>query len=149
MLNKTPLADTQETTFESLVLHHQDEVFTLAYYILGDEERAVQAVQMAIQLVLRKSMNRAGRVRLELLRQTLWQARKVRAGIAVQPKLAGDPLCARLALLTENERTAAVLVDVLGLSYNDAARVLDCTPRQAGKFLAQARLTISRQMRVQ
>ena len=48
-----------------------------------------------------------------------------------------------LHLLSEPERLALVLIDILGLGYPDAARVADWPVNEVARRLAQARLKIA------
>lgn len=134
-------------TFNSLALHYQDEAYTLAYYTLGDEARAVEVTQAAFaRLYLAKSiMVRQELFRRELLRNVL--RRCGNEGIPVTGAGREPGLVRRLQTLDVKTRAAVVLVDVLDLSYDEAVRVLDCPKKQFMGLVAQARLRLVDQVR--
>jgi hypothetical protein len=145
-------ADSKLVTFNSLALHYQDEAYTMAFYLLGDEKRAEKATQVAFKQLFLHTRVSADRFRLEVLRRVLnncygWFGSlpvRQKAGTAAESR---DDLSSKLLELQESERSAVVLVDVLGLDYEEAAHVLGSSRKQVSKMLAQARLNLS-QVRV-
>lgn len=133
------LPDFRQTTQMPLLTQStQDEAFTLAYYLLGSETQAVEAVQKALAGTPART-SQPEELRLAILRGVGAQCQSH----SRRPYLpTSDEISARLGQLSGLERAAAILVDVLGLSYGEAARVLGCSPRQAGKLLARARLNL-------
>ena len=130
-------------SFNKLALHYQDEVFTLAYYLLGDEARAAEAAARTFESLYRPEfLFRPERFRLEALRGMLLQCRQ-KSGLSVGRAAGQEGWVQRLALLAQAEREAVVLVDVLSLSYDEAALVLACSRKQITRLLAQARFHLS------
>ncbi len=123
------------TTLNDLVLRYQDEAYTLAYYFLGQEQAAMEATQSAFQKVYRPDIV-VEHFRLEALRQVLQQCRGKRPPIET---CKSDPVCERLHRLPEEEQAAIILIDVLGLSYEQAAYALSRNQQQVGKLVSQAR----------
>lgn len=126
--------------FNRQVLEHQDAAYTLAYYLLGVEETAAQIVQAAVSEVYHNGGSATGDTRLMLLRAVA-RACARRAAQPGQSAEGGLP-AARLMTLPAPLRCAALLVDVLGLTYAEAARVLDSSSEKVGEWLAQARLAV-------
>ena len=126
------------TTLNDLTRRYQDEVYTLAYYLLGDERQAVQVTQDAFIQVYRPDVL-VERFRLEALRQVFACCR------GQQPRAfsATDDLFNGLVSLSREEQAAVILVDVLGLNYDQACWVLGRNAKQILKLLAQGRLRLS------
>ena len=61
------------TIFNSLALQTQDEAYTLAYYLLGDERRAERATQAAFEQLYQHARLQANRFRFDALRR-VWNA---------------------------------------------------------------------------
>ena len=144
--------DTKLATFNTLALQTQDEAYTLAYYLLGDERHAERATQAAFDQLYRSARLQADRFRFEVLRGVLDCCRRM---ISIMPSRAGqqaylrlkanrDATFEKLLSLNDNERSVVVLVDVLGLDYEAAAEVLGSSKKQVSSLLAQARLNLSR-----
>lgn len=143
----TALGQAQQLSFSALVLRCQDDAYTLAYYLLGDEEEAARATQAAFARVQRLGSLPQSRFRLEVLRGVLKCARgeaNAHPG-AVQPN---DAISRMLLGLRSEDRTALVLVDILSLSYAEAAQVLGCSKQGLAKRLGHARLNLSRAVSV-
>lgn len=141
----------ERSAFNRQVLDCQDEAFTLAWYLLGDEALAAEALQAAVMRVYQRSA--AGK-------SLRWQVLRAVADCAAEPRCrllrgfstpAPDPSGGREGLwlanwlqdLPESERLAAALVDVLGLSIADAAAVLDQPQRVVVQRLTRARRSLS------
>jgi DNA-directed RNA polymerase specialized sigma24 family protein len=129
-------------TFNILAQHYQDEAYTLAYYLLGDEARASEALQAAFTRLYHRTDLQMEHFRFDVLRWVLAYCRNS-GGIPMRAANSGE-IARQLSYLEENERTALVLVDVLGLDYSEAARVLGCSSKQIGKLLAQGRVGFAR-----
>lgn len=139
--------ETQLTIFNTLAMRYQDEAYTLAYYLLGEDSRAAEATQAAFTHLYRRGKLRADGFRVEILRQILLDCRPAQrkfGGLRVNGPPSSDPQSRPILLLKEGERSAVVLVDVLGLEYAAAAQVLGCSIKQLGKLLALARLNLIR-----
>jgi DNA-directed RNA polymerase specialized sigma24 family protein len=147
-LNMQAIQDSQLSSFNTLALRYQDEAYTLAYYLSGDEARATEATQAAFaSLYLRQGL-RLEQFRQEVLHWVLVNCRQFGAsfpGRSPSRAMAKDDLCRQLLGLPEKDRSAVILVDILGLNYSEAAFVLDCSPRQAGRWVAQGRILLSQQ----
>jgi len=133
------------SAFNRMALHYQDEVFTLAYYLLGDEAGASEAVQSAFEAVYQRAGGLGvDRFRRELMRSVLTSIRKGHQWFTLRGK-GQDEVSRQLMVLKNEVREAAILVDVLGLTYDEAADILGCSQKQAARLVAQARLDLSRQ----
>jgi hypothetical protein len=145
-MNNSLPTDSIAASIPLLPGHTQDEAYTLAYYLLGNEARADEAVAAVFSRRLPTGRGRAEDNRLEILRAIglYCQAHGATPAWGIQP--GGDEIISRLGRLNGSERAAAVLVDVLGLSYAQAARVLSCSQHRLGKLLAHARLNLARGM---
>jgi DNA-directed RNA polymerase specialized sigma24 family protein len=131
------------TTFNRMALHYQDEVFTLAYYLSGDETSASEAAQSAFQMVYRQGPGlKLDRFRNEVMRNVLRHYHQSKRQYLPRHK-AGDEVAARLLNLKDDEREAVILVDVLGMSYEEAGAILGCSKKQVNHLVAQARLDLS------
>ncbi len=144
--------DSGLNTFNTLALQTQDEAYTLAYYLLGDESGAERATQSAFNQLYRHAGLPAGRFRLEVLRRVLASCQQQRQGLGQQIRFkpaahpfsgSGEAVFGKLLDLQDGERGVLVLVDVLGLDYEQAAQVLGSSRKQVGKLLAQARINLS------
>lgn len=127
------------TLFNQQILQCQDDAYTLAWYLLGDEAQAEAVMQAAAERAYHCFSARRANCRLQILGQVVDQCRgRVPSGSG--PEEAG--VFAGLRSLAEPERAALVLVDVLGLSYGDAAWVMGRSLKETGRLLAQARRKI-------
>lgn len=132
--------------FNTLALQIQDEAFTLAYYLLGDETRAGEAIQGAFARLYQRPGLKFASFRRDVFQRVLAQCRALSSGLRAarfSVMSARDEIIDHLLQLNESERSAAVLVDVLGLSYEEAADVLGCSKRETGRLLAQARFHLA------
>jgi DNA-directed RNA polymerase specialized sigma24 family protein len=122
--------------YNQLVLQHQDEAFTLAYYMLGSQGDASRVVEAAFQQAYQDFSGPALVFRRAVLRlvasSCLARGKPDPAATptGMPPGLAGLPSRARLAL---------VLVDLLGMNYSEAAGMLEQPVGRFASQLAQAR----------
>jgi DNA-directed RNA polymerase specialized sigma24 family protein len=137
-------ANLQQKITLSLTLKYQDEAYTLAYYFLGDERRAVEAVQAAFESVRWRQGVTPDRFRREVFRSVL-SASRSRERFASIPAAQDDLSCC-LTRLEQEERSALVLVDVLGMQYAEAREVLGVSQKQLGKLVALGRMDLARQI---
>ncbi len=142
--------DSRLTQFNTLALHYQDDAYTLAYYLLGDEKSAERATQAAFDHLYQSAGLRFERFGTEVLRRVLEHCQKNMAPsyqtvlhTAVR-MVAGsqDSMLSKLLALKNGERSVVILVDVLGLDYEEAAQVMGSSKKQVGHLLAQARLKL-------
>lgn len=146
-------ADTQFMSFNSLALQTQDEAYTLAYYLLGDERHAERATQAAFEQLHRHARMELNRFRLEVLRRVVDGCRRIgqimpdRSALRSTLRMVAsrDETIQRLLPLNDGERFVVVLVDILGLSYEEAAQVLGSSKKEVSRNLAKARLALSEQ----
>jgi DNA-directed RNA polymerase specialized sigma24 family protein len=124
------------SAFNRQVQPRQDEAYTLAYYLLGSPELAAQAVQSACLQAFHQSGSSPKIDRLSLLRLVLGCCN----GCPGRPLSTSDPDIRLIFSLPSEERCAVLLIDVLGLSYAEAAQVLGCKPARLSQWLAQGRV---------
>jgi len=133
--NPSGAADARLSAFNQQVLQQQDDAYTLAYYLLGSAEAASQAVQQAVLQCYQH--NGRGSQRLSLLKTVL----KNCLNPAI-PVTGADPLARGILSLPQDERRTVLLVDVLGLSYVEAAQVLGTSTGRVSQWLTGARLAM-------
>jgi DNA-directed RNA polymerase specialized sigma24 family protein len=118
--------------YNEQVLAHQNEAFTLAAYLSRDDREADRTVEQAFLSVFRQWTSSPGEsIRLPVLREV------VRLSSPSQRNRNGRSDL--LQRVSPRERRALLLVDVLGLSYDEAASVLGCSRSRLARLLAQAR----------
>lgn len=146
-------ANMQIMRFNSLALQTQDEAYTLAYYLLGNERHAERATQAAFEQLHLHARLELNHFRLEVLRRVVDGCRRIgqimpNRGVlrsTLRMVASQDETIQRLVPLNEGERIVVVLVDILSLSYEEAAQVLGSSKKEVGRTLAQARLVLSEQ----
>jgi DNA-directed RNA polymerase specialized sigma24 family protein len=124
--------------YNQLVLQHQEEAFTLAFYTLGDERQACETVQSAISSTFQHPAG--NNFYLGLLRrvsQLCFQKQVNAIDLSVVPEIVRQ-----LSNLPFYERLAVVLIDILGLNYAQAAVVCHQSKAQISRLLAQARVRL-------
>jgi RNA polymerase sigma-70 factor (ECF subfamily) len=137
--------------FQRLVIQHQDLAYTLAYYFLGNEQTAASALQLAFMRSYRELGSfHHGSFRGWLLQRVLAACRRQPAGSPKKPARVSaettgdrDELQHRLLGLPLEWRTAIILVDLLGMDYEEAAQAAGCSPRAVSYHLARARAEIA------
>ncbi len=130
---------------QSLTLKYQDEAYTLAYYFLGDERGAVEAVQAAFESTGWRQGVSEAEFRRGVFRHILTSSKScARFGSATA---AQDDLSGYLTRLNQEERSALVLVDVLGMQYAEAREVLGVSQKHLGQLVAQGRIDLARKLR--
>ncbi len=129
--------------YNQLVVQHQDEAFTLACDLLGDESRAAAAVEAAFRDAYRDGWRIRPDFRLGILK-------KVVAACLKQAKILPGPapMAHLLTGLTNTEKAVLVLVDCLELSYTDAAYVMDNSTAAVRQSLARARFSLSGALKI-
>jgi DNA-directed RNA polymerase specialized sigma24 family protein len=121
--------------FNQKVLRFQDEMFTLAYYLTCDEKQAAVVAREACIRCFQEKLDGTIPFRLALLKKVIRCSRHF-------PLMASAEGSNLLKMLNDNDRQAVLLVDILGLSYEEAAMVLDCPEGQIARHLSQARLSL-------
>ncbi len=137
-------ARTRFQNLPSLTLQYQDEAYTLAYYLLGDEVRAMDAVEVAVRGIYQGQRRLPNQFRLEIFRRVLDAIRPFNGfdGLAAGQ----DELSCRLKTLTLDQRSALVLVDIMGLDYAQTCQVLGLSQKRLGRLIAEGRIGLSRQL---
>lgn len=148
------MVSSQLDTFNHLAANYQDDAFTLAFYLLGDEAHALEVAETAFARLYQRLSREvadprsADQFRMEMLHQVFTICCEEQ-GMSANMGWAGarvlDALCRQLLHLKQKERAAVILVDVLGLTYAEAAQVMGCWQKQLGKLLTQARVGLSRE----
>ena len=125
--------------FNQQVLQCQDDAYTLAWYLLGDEVAADAAMQKAVAAAFDCFVSGDEDCRLAVLQRVVeqFQRRKPAACSSAEPGIFQG-----LCFLADQERVVLLLIDVLGLSYPEAARVIGQPPNAIGRLLAHARLKL-------
>lgn len=119
--------------FNRQVLLLQDEAFTLACHLLGDENAAAEITGRAILSIYQhETRGHNASIRLPLLRCIIQLASR-------WPTTPGNQPLPPLTGLRELDCLVLFLVDCLGLTYADASAVLHCSSRKLAVRLAQAR----------
>ncbi|MCL4560969.1 MAG: hypothetical protein M1281_10180 [Chloroflexi bacterium] len=122
--------------FNRQVVRFQEEAFTLAYDLLGNEAAAVDIVQGAFSIVYCHAWDGRCSIRLKVLRQLVRDCTRCQ-GVPVTGE--AHPL----TNLPVSERLPLLLVDRLGLTYPEAAWVLHCSMKKVSGNLAQARRKVA------
>jgi RNA polymerase sigma-70 factor (ECF subfamily) len=145
---------------------HLDGLYRAAWALCGSREDAEDLVQETIAHVLAKPRVIRGDDRgylLQALRNTFYtwlraSSRRPRSGASLENIEAADPravmpqqaaeaheVLEAIAALPEDFRLAIVAVDILGLSYGEAARALDAREATITTRLYRARQRIAQQ----
>ncbi|MGD0004236.1 MAG: hypothetical protein ABSE06_08425 [Anaerolineaceae bacterium] len=122
--------------YNAKVLACQEDAFTLACYSLGDDSQAAQVVHAAVKQAFWCFDGSENRCREQILSAV---AEGCRRSTARQPAAATQGVFSALPI---EERLAVILVDVLTLSYRQAAEILRCPATQFARLLAQGRCRV-------
>jgi DNA-directed RNA polymerase specialized sigma24 family protein len=117
--------------YNARVLDCQEDAFTMAYYALGDDSQAEQVVQAAVNQAFWYFDGSEVRCREQILSAVAGGCRRSAAR-----RSAAEGVFSTLPI---EERLAVILVDVLTLSYRQAAEILRCPEAQFTRLLAQGR----------
>lgn len=131
--------NTNLAAFNRQILEWQEAAYTLAFYLTGSETEAEQTVQDAVLQAYRLSSAHPSGARTALLQAVIGACRKLHGAAHTNGK---DGLAGLLNQLSPERRCAVLLVDVLGLSYEEAARVLSSSPARVSEWLAQGRVAV-------
>ncbi len=130
-------ADQELQAYNYLVLQSQDEAYSLAYDLLGDESAADGVVQQAFMHGFGRQVDARLPFRLRVLRWVV-SACLERSQILPGPAR----LEPRLAHLSNEENVALLLIERLGLSYSQASGVAQKSEAEFRKQLAAARFSL-------
>ncbi len=121
--------------FNQQVLECQDDAFTLAWYLLGDEATAEAAVQAAVMNAYHRAQSGQEADRRLILEQVLrYCAGKIGNSSSGMPSGYLE-----LHKLPDLERQLIILIDILCLNYDETAKLLNCSIRTITQLLAQTR----------
>ena len=129
--------------FNGLVLACQNEAFTLAYAILGDEGLACEVVQAVFLRVYTRRGDGGPPISVQVLQGVIGMCRRAKPSKAD----AGVELIPDWHLLEYSEQEALLLVDWLGKSYQQAAYVLDQSEHEVAATVALGRYKLIRSFR--
>ena len=132
--------------FNQQVLRYQDDAYTLACFLVGNEKEAEQVTQEAVAAAFRLCPQQGGGCRLLLLRQVCRLCRARRPAGQIFSGLPGQLNSFGIAI---HERMVLILVDVLELSYRETAAVLSLPVKNVGRLLSIARRKVSDQEALQ
>jgi DNA-directed RNA polymerase specialized sigma24 family protein len=124
------------TDFNRLVLQHQEDAYTLAFYTLGDERQACETVQRVIRDAFRRP---AGENFQLIILQGVTNLCSQLPAHSIDQNVVPE-IVRQLSSLTVLERLAIILIDILGLNYEEAAQVCRQPKAQLSRLLAQARV---------
>lgn len=136
--------------FNRLIDACQDEAYALAFRLLGDESSASQALQHAVSRAHNQMDRCRGEFRLWFLRTVVESCRATegtvlkpgRFGVTAVPGVTAGDVQSLLNSLPLELRLSAVLVDILGLSYDQAALVAGVQVSSIRRSVALARYSL-------
>ena len=143
-LSRSPAQTSPLARFNQQVIQCQDDAYTLAWYLLGDEAEAEAVMQKAIEAAYHCFASKLENCHLLILKQVVKQCRgRKQAAFGSD----GTDAFTDLNILSGSERLAIVLIEVLGLGYCEAARITDIPLKETRRLLAQARRRMRDQMK--
>lgn len=125
-------------SFNQQILVCQDEAFTMAIYLVGDEELACQIVQEAVLRVYNDG-NGTQPIDWQMLQEVIFSCRR-----AIRSLFGETIAIPGWEQLKCHEREALLLVDVLGKSYQDAAFILNSSRDEITQNVASGRRHLTR-----
>ncbi len=130
------------THFNQQVSRCQDDAYTLAWYLLGDEVEAEVVLQAAVQTAYAYFSPNQVECRMLIFKQVVVQCQKRTPAPrnSVEPGILRD-----LQFLNQHKRVVLVLVDILGLPHSEAAYLTNHPQEQIRCLLAQARWQMTEQ----
>ncbi len=126
--------DGELQVYNRLVLQYQDEAFSLAFDLLGEESAAAALVQQVFLRGFSRRDDERLPFRLRVLRWLVGACLQRRQPLTGLARL--DP---RLACLSNEEVIALALVERLGLSYAEAGDVMGTSAADFRGLIATAR----------
>jgi DNA-directed RNA polymerase specialized sigma24 family protein len=125
--------------FNQTACQNLDEAFTLAWYLTGDEDAAAETVQTALMQSY-AARDQEHNLRVSIFQKVMQYSLKTYQNHRGKQKQTHPQTVPLLMSLPFQERCAALLVDVLKMNYQEAAHVMECSPKMVGRYLLQARL---------
>ena len=124
------------TDFNHLILQCQEEAYTLAFYVLGNELQACETVQRAITSAYHHPEDRDAHLAiLSNVTRLCLQLPTHAIDLDVVPEIVR-----RLCNIPIQERLAVILIDILGLNYAQAAIICHKPEAQISRLLSHARV---------
>jgi len=131
--------------FNRLVMKYQDEAFSVAFYMLGNEGQAGQVVQLAVRQAFTTFKSKKPDFRIQIL-QLVCEGCLNSQGQTPGNRTQLSPLQKQMINLPGTERLAIILIDMLGLSYAQAGSILRQSPVQMRGLLTQGRLKLKKKI---
>jgi len=124
------------THFNQQILRCQDDAYTLAWYLLGDEAEAEAVLQKAVEAAYHCFESRQINCHLLILKQVVnqWRERK-----PVTCGSLGADIFDNQQIVIQQELVVLILIDILRLSYPEASIITGIPLRKIGPLLARAR----------
>jgi DNA-directed RNA polymerase specialized sigma24 family protein len=123
--------------YNHLVMQNQDEVFTLAVNLLGDENQASEVVQASFIEAFKSARKDPEKFRRDILSLVIRNCQK-KTRVLPGPKNLG----CYLSQLCNEEKIMLILVDSLELNYTEAAAIMQKSLAAVGRTVAQARVSV-------
>ena len=125
--------------FNRLAADYLDDVYTLAFSLTREEQAALEVSQQALAAAYQglKGLHE-GSLRSWLLAKTI-EVGRIRSTRRPYLPVAISALQQKLEQISEEYCLALLLVDVIGLNYEEAGWVTGCSAVEIGKRLAAAR----------
>ncbi len=120
--------------YNRLVLQHQDETYSLAFDLVGDEALASEIVKEALLTEFGRENGHQGKFRLDVLRLVILGCLSRQAILSCPQFLERYPV-----KLSNDEILVCILVERLELSYQESAIVLVKPLLSIRKILAETR----------
>lgn len=120
--------------FNRLVLQHQDETYSLAFDLVGDEALACEIVKEAFSVEFGRENGRPEKIRLDVLRLVILGCLSRLTSLPCPQFFVRSPV-----KLSNDEKLVCILVERLELSYQEAAIVLGKPLPSIRKILAETR----------
>jgi len=136
----SPFVSISLDRFNQQVLACQDEAFTLAFSILGEESAACEVVLKAIQQVYSDCGKEDIAIAVNILQCMILLCRKVKPSKKYNP----EEWIPGWNQLEHNEQEALLLVDVLQKSYQEAAVILNNSVSGVARVVAHGRYKLIR-----
>ena len=136
----SPFAPMSLDRFNQQVLACQDEAFTLALFLLGDETTACEVVQKVILQVYSDRGNNDIAITVNILQGVILLCRKMKPSKTYDTK----EWMPGWNQLEHSEQEALLLVDVLHKSYQNVAVTLNNSESDVARVVARGRYKLIR-----
>jgi DNA-directed RNA polymerase specialized sigma24 family protein len=136
----SPFSPLSLDRFNQQVLACQEETFTLAFSLLGDEALACEVLQEIILRVYSGWRDDDSNIVVKVLHGVIGMCRQSKPSKAYT----GVELIPGWNQLERSEQEALLLIDLLGKSYPETALVLNCSEHDLGVTVADGRCKLTR-----